>query len=305
MSVRANENGESSEEAQIQWLNLMLILFAALVFSLIYIYVIPNQPQGFWSLLANIIPSAIVVMLTSVVLYVMFHRFGNTPDRRILHAISSLGEEIKIHRSMDEEAFSNNIVEKVVAIKENPRYPAIYHFNDKYTDVKWGDFILMAESSIDISVHYYDSWVKNNAESIKKFFMKPNTKMRVYMGDPDEPLVMGVISSLFKESSKEELKSKVIKTKDRLDQLREAAGASPGRLEVRYLKTPLTYSAVCFDGKYLGLSLFEMHREMGVGSPVFFLQLESSQNIKEFWKKELAGFERDGFEKKSTSSTQK
>jgi len=167
------------------------------------------------------------------------------------------------------------------------RYPSVEKFCESYKDIPWQEYIENANEKIDIVVYYFDSWIRYNFESLKKFFGKPNTKVRLFLSNPNRKENMENLKRIFPEYEKNHLRLKVRETREKIAGATKVMGASPKRVELYYYPHYLNYSAICFDDKILILSFFEFNRMREIKSPAIIINLEKSQRIKEFWEKEL------------------
>ena len=167
------------------------------------------------------------------------------------------------------------------------RYPSIEKFCESYKDISWQEYIENADEKIDIVVYYLDSWIRYNFESLKKFFGKSNTKVRLFLSNPNTKENIENLRRVFPEYEEEYLRLKVKNTREKIAGAAEAVGASPKRVELYYYPYYLNYSAICFDDKILILSFFEFNRIKEINSPAIIINLKKSPKIKKFWEKEL------------------
>ena len=200
-------------------------------------------------------------------------------DDNLLAALGPVCNKIK--KNMD----SLNIREK----DNLERYEPLVAFHETFRQVDWNSLLKRAEKNIDIVVYYFDSWVNANYESLKSFFKKQDTRLRIFVSDPRIDENLNNIVRLFPEYSKQVVIEKVEHTGERLLNALRDAGGSPDRLEFYYVPHLLNYSVQCIDENIMVMSFFEMYREMKIDSPALVVDLTKSEHLKKYWEKELDG----------------
>ncbi|MDH3972920.1 MAG: nucleotide-binding protein [Deltaproteobacteria bacterium] len=168
-------------------------------------------------------------------------------------------------------------------------YEPLVGFHETYRKVNWSSLLERADSNIDIVAYYFDSWVNANYEAIVNFFKKRDTKMRVFVANPEDDFIIKNVQRLFPEYSEQTINEKIEHTGERFNKAVIDAGGDPNRFEFYYVPHFLNYSVQCVDNNILVLSIFEMFREMKIDSPALVINLEMSDHLLRFWQKELEG----------------
>ena len=168
-------------------------------------------------------------------------------------------------------------------------FPQLVAFYDTYRQVDWAKLLNQAQSSIDIVVYYFDSWVNYNYEHVVNFFRRDGTRMRIFVADPHNQDLIANVRRLFPEYIEATIKEKISHTGERLANALRDAGGTQDRLEFYYVPHFLNYSIQCFDEETLVLSVFEMFRQHKIDSPAVILDLNNSDHLLRYWTKELEG----------------
>ncbi|MFQ5962665.1 MAG: hypothetical protein ACE5KZ_00090 [Candidatus Scalinduaceae bacterium] len=264
-------NDETYEHKIIARLIVSIAIVAIIALIVVYVYTEYNEKYRIYKLLYNAIPSAVVALAATPILYFLFIK------RRFMFSKSNV--------NLDKDIISNKIIKEI----SMERFSQIINFHESYRHIDWHKLLKESSSTIDIIVYYYDSWVNSNYDDITSFFRKPGTSMRVFVANPNDSFIFSTIHRLFPDSGKEAIKEKVSKTGERLAKALKTAGGDSERLEFYYVPHILNYSAQCIDGKILILSIFEMFRESRIDSPAILIDLSKSKHITNFWHKELKG----------------
>lgn len=156
---------------------------------------------------------------------------------------------------IDEGRLADRIAQR---LSTPPATNAVIDFQETYRQLDWDRLLASAYSRVDIVVYYFDSWVNQHSESLRGYFQRPGTRMRLFVSDPTIEELLDGVAKLFPDYDRERVREKIERTGERLRKLVHEAGADASRLEVYYVPRPLSYSAQALDDKVLVLSVFEM-----------------------------------------------
>ncbi len=248
-------------------LAVILALVTALSIAIVYVLLPQDPTNRYAELFFAAAPSAVVVLLGLPVAYFLLR-----PSSRYGRARA--------------DAVADRVVERLPDVA---RLPQVIDFKDTFRQIDWESVIGHATNSFDIVVYYFDSWTRNNIESIRTFFDRKTSSMRIVMADLDVPENMAMITRLFPEYDEATLRTKVERTGRRLAQALSESGGPASRLQVYYCSHPLPYSAQCLDGKVLIMSVFEAYRKGQIDSPAILIDLERSEHLARYWSKEIDG----------------
>ncbi len=265
-------SNEKDSRGNITYLKEIIGIFAFAFLSIIYIFVlpVPDKPNNtLIELIRQIIPNIIAALIGFYTIYFFFYKKGLT-DKQLDSNSHAIAQEVINHINNQDRTFLG-----------------ILNFYETYNKCEWDRLLNESRNCIDVVVYYYDSWIKTNHEGLVTFFQKPDTKIRIFVSDPDNEMVLDMYKRLFRDTTIETTKEKVKKTGLRILSVAEEAGVSPERIQLFFVPHVLNYAAQCFDKNTLALSFFELNREVKISSPVILLDLNKSKQLEKFWEKEL------------------
>lgn len=233
------------------YLLIVLALCAGVVTWLVFTLTIGGQPS-FWS---NVLAGFFTNLLTFVILYLAITRPG----------VSLPGTS---------NANTNG---------------ALVGFYARHDDVHWSAVIARART-VDIVVHYYNRWVREQSEAFTAVFQRGGT-VRLIMADPSIPRTLqDVRRYFFPRLTGQQLVERIRETEDRLAEALDASGSQKAAFKVYYYPQPLHYSFVLVDDRHLFLSLYEQDRGPVIRSSVFEIDLRLDGILEEYWHGNLEHF---------------
>jgi hypothetical protein len=261
---------ESESQNKIDWLLILLAILALPLLAITYIFWQPPESNRFGQLVLDCISNAVVSLVIFLILYFFLTRKG-----------------IRFNSESSSKCSAEELCKKLAT--SPPENQKIKQFHDTFRHVNWNLLIEDAGENIDIVVYYFDSWVIANYDALKKYFSRSNTKIRVFVSNPNNDSNITEIHRLFPEYSEDEIKGKIKRTGERITEALTESGGNKNRIELYYVPHLLNYSAQCIDNRTLILSIFEMYRKKKIDSPCFIIDLTKTEQVQKFWRKEIDG----------------
>lgn len=157
---------------------------------------------------------------------------------------------------------------------------------ERFNSAPWDDLIRGA-NRIDITVHYFDTWINQHSDAIKDFFRRKDVKMRIVLPDCEcEPLIASLLPR-FPEMDENNLKHKIRNVSAKLRTLRDEAGANKSALKVFRINKVQWHCAVRMDDDMAVLSIYENARKGGTQSPAFMVDLAKHPKVSEWLVREF------------------
>lgn len=287
---------DRDKDAAIGWLIFWLTVVSAIALATLYLTGLSEATQPFGArvneLLRALIPNLLAVLIGGVVVYLILERFGLTNAQRMLDNLkSSLGKSPDVGTGIKQLSAKMDQLSAGLAQggggASGDKLPTVPY--ESYRQVNWAELLESSDRTVDLVAYYFDSWVNANYESLKKFFARPNTRLRMIVSDPRDASLLHHVHSLFPEYSEEQVRHKVQMTGERLLAALVDTGGNPNRLEFYYYPKPLMYSAQCFDNRTLVMSFFEMQRRLKIDSPALVTDLTRAKHLFDYWEKEWTG----------------
>lgn len=157
-------------------------------------------------------------------------------------------------------------------------------FHESYRQVDWDHLLNETSHTLNIAVYYWDKWVREHEAALTLFLKKPDAKIRFFFSNQ-----LSEVQKLFPGNSIAQLEEKIQKTYRPLQEMLKVHQLPLHKVSVHFVPRLLNYSMQCVDDTLLILSFFEMYRQEQVDSPAMIIDLEKSQQIRQFYEKELKG----------------
>jgi hypothetical protein len=159
---------------------------------------------------------------------------------------------------------------------------ALVEFFPQYEEVDWKAIISSAKR-VDIVVHYYNRWARENFEELVTFFGRGG-QLRIIMADPDHANTLSVVhDQFFPHLTTDQLIERIDQTEAVMREAFKAAASAKASLSVYYFPGALHYSAVLTDDRHLYLSVYEQFRSPVIRSSVFHLDLVKDAALENYW----------------------
>ena len=259
-------------------LKVLLAVLTSIPLVWVYQQIDQSTENKFLLLILNTIPSLIAVLVGIPVLYFLFKIIGL---EELYNRKSTIKQQLKIEKEI---ALVRSYIEDRMSNLE-----LVKNFEEEFYDCDWEELITSSNSTIDIVVYYFDSWINRNRKSLVDFFRKSDTTINIVVSDPEISENLNEISRLYPDSSEDLLKSKINETYTKLVSIANEAGADPSRIKFYYYPHLLNYSFQIFDKSKIVISFFEMFRKDYLVSPTLVLNLDKSAKLKKFFLKEMNG----------------
>lgn len=143
---------------------------------------------------------------------------------------------------------------------------------ERFNDVPWREFIRNAQR-IDITVHYFDTWINSHADDLREFLRRKGAAIRVVLPDVETAEIFQAISRRFPQTDEATLRSKIRNVSLKLRTLQQEARASAASVKVYRTRSTQWYCAVRFDDVRCVLSIYEQARGVAVESPAVVVDL--------------------------------
>lgn len=253
--------------------SVVIVLLVAIYF--IITFTNPNEGSN-WavarllalSVIANLIP--IFVLFTGS--YALFRRIQTLRSERDTENLASkISSEIRT--TIQKESFT--------ASSPNSTY------YEEFKDVPWHE-LLSTCSTLDICVHYFDTWINEQSDLIEQLFNRGGA-VRIILPNHNKDDVVQIIKQRFPEYSANDIKTKISNTHRKLALLLKKSTHKNARVETYYINDMTWYTAIRFDRRVLVLSVYEHMREMRIGSPAIMISLGKSEKTQQWIEKEFLG----------------
>jgi hypothetical protein len=139
-------------------------------------------------------------------------------------------------------------------------YPSFYDI----TRSDWRSYIMNAKY-LDVFVSYGRTWRNTLSDDLRELSAEVNTRIRIFMPDPDNHQLMEEISRRFKDMTPEKLKGFITETATFFSDLYKESGSQGAKIEVWYIAIPIQFS--CYITENIGILAILSHRHERVSVP--------------------------------------
>ena len=251
---------------------------ALIICVLLYIYMYNQKPQensswfGVYTLLLSVISNFIPILSIYLGSYFIFYRIKNIKQ---------------LHDTEDLSSLIAHKVNSLISEKDLSISPSEISCYEEFNKIPW-DNLLSTSSSLDICVHYLDTWVNTHSELIKKLFDRGG-KVRIILPNYNQYSVVKVIKQRFPEYTEDQIKTKISNTISKLETVLNKSTHKNACLEAYLMSDMMWFCAFRVDRRVLILSPYEHIREMKIGSPAILFQLGTYSLVQSWIEKELSG----------------
>jgi hypothetical protein len=150
--------------------------------------------------------------------------------------------------------------------------PEVLDFYSNYYNIKW-DISLRDARQLEIIVNYFDSWARNNWESIVEVYRR-NGNISIFMTNPENPKYMDIMKDRYPDHSVPEIKKCIWDTVKVLYSALESSKPSNGELKIYFYDGILNYSTIRINNEKAIYSAYEQFRHGRIGNHAVLLDLE-------------------------------
>lgn len=159
---------------------------------------------------------------------------------------------------------------------------------ERFNDLPWDTWI-RESNDIDITVHYFDTWLNTHPDAMRSFFQKKDARLRIILPDhADDALVYSILTR-FPDLQHDGLVRKIKNTSDRLNERRTEAKGTKFTLRVFKTNKVQWYCAVRFGNQRTVISVYENARKGGTESPAFVVDHAKHPLLANWIEREFTG----------------
>ena len=160
----------------------------------------------------------------------------------------------------------------------------------EFDKIKWEELLSDARN-VDIFVHYFDTWMRNNSESLKGIFSRNGT-IRIIIPSVKNKNLVKTIKQRFPEYNENQIKEKINGTKGKLCEYKN--GINQGILETYETSELGYYCGIKIDEKYFIYSSYEHIRtDRKILGPTFIIRIDKEPKLNEWFTKEFANLPKE------------
>jgi len=246
---------------------IILMVLMSVVYFIVDIYLVEEWATFIKSLILNLIP----ILITFFISYAVFRKVLSIKQKQNIDEIS-MGIKSELIPELKE----------LIIKSDGDGRPQLHDFNE----IDWKQ-ILSNGLRVDIFVHYFDTWVRNNSEILQKILDRGG-KIRCIIPDYEDESLVKQVKRRFPEYEEPLIKAKIEGTKEKLLLLKNDTSHKEASLEV-YLTDELGYyCGIRVNDNLLSLSLYDHVREKRrIESPTFLIDLSKNEKVSLWFEKEF------------------
>lgn len=253
-----------------------LLLWTSLIFTalLIVLYIFANDIFGAGDnrggFVRNLIIEFLPIGVTFIITYLVFRKVQKLKEQESTRDMT--------------EGITNHLIPHIESILKAT--PDLGYSLVDFIKVPWNE-LLQGAMRLDIIVHYFDTWIRNNGNDIEAIFKRGGT-VRLIIPDYTDFILVRSIKARFPEYIESQVKDKIENTMKKLELIQKRAGA--GNLEVYRIRERVYYCAIRIDEKNIALSNYDHIRDkMKIEAPTFIFEVGKQQFINDWFEKEFLG----------------
>jgi hypothetical protein len=268
MSKRTTKEALKYYDNLLLWTSLILTALLILIYYFADI-IFRKAGQTTIDFVQNIIVEFLPIGATFIISYFIFRKVQELKEKE---AVSDLAIEVS-------ETLLPAI--KTYVTQANQNYQLI-----EFTKINWEE-LLSAALKIDIIVHYFDTWIRNNDKLLEDIFSRNGT-IRILVPNEENKSLVKTIKNRFPEYEEKIVKAKIHGTKEKLSMIKNRV--NKGTLEIYESDELGYYCGIKVDEKYLVYSSYDhIRNNMRIEAPTFIIRIDKEVNINNWFSKEFDG----------------
>lgn len=156
---------------------------------------------------------------------------------------------------------------------------------EKFGDVPWRS-LLSTCSSLDIVVHYFDTWINTYSDDLKTLLDRGGT-IRIILPNFANGDLLNQIAKRFPEYDVEQVRKKIENTYDKLNLIQTDSTHKRATVEAYYVDLMIWYCGIRFDRRDLILSPYEHSRKVRVASPATHILLNQHLALQDWFERDF------------------
>ena len=280
-----SQNNLPSSEQKIAYLKRLLgIIFIWLLIGLYFLF---DSEPSFKKLGLQLIPEILGTIIPFVVIYIFFIKTGidNESSNLTIEQMEAYKTEIiqanEKQSSEKLEAVKSDVMDGVRNLEKNIVAEKSLWVSKgfiNYKQVTWKNYIDESQN-ICIVAFYFDKWVDQNEDSIKRFLLKDNSHLIIYLPDPENVELLKRICEIIPRHTPDKLIERIEKSVKKIVNMINRQRINHGKVTIKYYERFFTYTMQIFDNKTVLLSINGMCRIGDYNSPYIEIDITKEYNL--------------------------
>lgn len=252
------------------WASLILTILLALVYFFAT-EIFQRFGTNTVSFVQNLITEFLPIGVTFIISYFIFRKVQDIKEKQSVEDMT--------------HGISENLIPQLQKFFLINKTDQAYYLVD-FTKIDW-ETLLAGAVRIDIIVHYFDTWIRNNDAVLEAVF-KRNGTIRIIIPNAENKVLVKQVKNRFPEYDEKLVKSKIQNTKKKLQMILERVQS--GTLEVFETDELGYYCCIRIDERIVVYSSYDHIRDnMRIEAPSFIIKLEKEPAINGWFEKEFSG----------------
>jgi len=154
----------------------------------------------------------------------------------------------------------------------------------EFDKIKWEELLSEAKN-VDIFVHYFDTWLRNNCDLIKGIFYRDGN-INIIIPCIKNNTIIKIIKQRFPEYTEKQIKQKIYGTSEKIYEYKK--NINKGLLNIYETNELGYYCGIKIDEKYFIYSSYEhIRNDRKILGPTFIIRIDKEQSIGKWFDKEF------------------